>query len=576
MMRAFVAALCASSASGLRPHMSRIASSSVPVAQGSLQAAVIGRQFTSGNYGAVHAAQATFAGMKVEAVAKRAAAADASAPHLAEEYLDVEAEVNSRLSELSADSFARFARYLGEIHQDGDRWLLWERVGNLDGVAASLADYAGAPGRLEADTGLSPRAVLRQLLECASVLHALGFAHRDIKPENVLINGSRLLLIDMGSCAQLEGCSALDQLASACLGYDASRSPCTPQYAPPEKFVDPLHPWAFDVYSCGMTLLKLCWPVLGEAAEATASLAITDAGETEAGDAEAEEEEAALICFREQLARASHDIDAWLSAQLKATALDPALEASLEAFPAEEPSGLEVVRAMLVEDVARRPSIDALLAHPYLSEAMGEAEGDVEAAEQAVAVGAEGGVATAGTAAAFSSLASALESDGCLLPDWAVEERPLSVALSLQPPLGLLLGELEGGGVSVDGFVDGMASVEARTALLPADRLVRVGDTPVRSRSLETISALIAKRSRGGCDAVRLLFERDCEEECPLPDAPEVLEGMAEPAASAAAVGAVAAAPTVVGAATASILGGRSTQEDTTVLSSFEATPPGE
>lgn len=536
--------------------------------------ATIGAQLAYGQYGTVHAASAIVGDAVIDAVAKRAEAraSHEGADAQAVTYLEVEAVVNTRLAaEVPPDRYgALFAKYLGEVERDGERWLLWQRVGRPDGVARSLADFGGDAKGLQAATGLTPRDVLRQLLEAASALHEIGFVHRDIKPENVLVDGTSLRLIDMGSCAQLEGCPALER-ASACLGYDASRSPCTPEYAAPEKFVDPLYPWAFDVYSIAITLLKLCWPLLR---------APTDGAVLGAGSAVDDTKGAlGLTRFREQLERSGHDLDAWLRIGLGETALDPLLSASLDALPAGDASLLAMPRAMLVSEAARRPSIDALLTHPCLS---GNAAGGAT----------NSGASASGKEAKLFFSPSALnvqlegfEPDGCVLPAWAVEEHPIALSVRLQPPLGLLLGELRAGGVTLDGFVEGLASAAAREALRIGDRLVRIEHTPVRRASVEQISALISARSRGGKDAVLLTFERDCGvetgDECPLPtEAVETLESMlasggaSAPDRSPAATG-TAASPIVVAAGAASIIGGRSTQEDTTILTTLEVTPPG-
>ena len=222
-----------------------------------------------GNYGAVHTcvAHVPVEDAEISAVAKCARPLVNEEWQLAEAYLDVEAKVNSRLALLSPNKGRYFPRYLGDTVQDGERWLVWQRVGG-PGNAISLADYSGDLPRLEREQGLTGRDVQTQLLEAVDALHSLGFVHRDIKPENVLINGGTLQLIDMGSCAQLEGCVLSDTWMNTCVGYDRTQSPCTPLFAPPEQFVDPLYPWSFDVYSIGITVLKLCWPMLGPDEEA--------------------------------------------------------------------------------------------------------------------------------------------------------------------------------------------------------------------------------------------------------------------------------------------------------------------
>ena len=216
----------------------------------------VGAELGRGNYGVVHAA--TLEGKPV--VAKRAGE-DA----LAASYLDVEAAVNAELAGNSEPTVG-FCTYLGEEQAQGSRWLVWERIGGEGGEATSLADLIAAAtppqtaaAALEEATGLTLAGSLRALLLCAQQLHGLGFVHRDFKPDNVLLDpahlsgAQRLRLIDMGSCAMVEGCSMFDSLRGACTGYDLSRSPCSPLFAAPEAFVSPSDPFALcPRYSLGL------------------------------------------------------------------------------------------------------------------------------------------------------------------------------------------------------------------------------------------------------------------------------------------------------------------------------------
>lgn len=127
------------------------------------------------------------------AVAKRSEGADkemANSGELAKAYLEVEAEINAALT-TCAEPPAGFARFLGRELVDDEPWLLWERIGAPGAPAPTLADYAGGRvGALEADFGLSPRDVLRALLERAASLHALGFVHRvrsTLVPDNIWV-----------------------------------------------------------------------------------------------------------------------------------------------------------------------------------------------------------------------------------------------------------------------------------------------------------------------------------------------------------------------------------------------------
>ena len=215
----------------------------------------LGAELGRGNYGVVYAASVG----GLDAVAKCAAAAEPAQDDLARQYLDVEASVNAELrrqAERRDGTARRFCTYLGERNLQGTRYLLWERVHaparappGIDvcaTTAVSLADFSGrGAAALEQATGLTPRALLRGLLLAARDLHAIGYVHRDIKPANLLLDwagndagnevgnsGVRLRLIDLGSCAYVEGCSAFDEMLRRCPSYDETRSPVSPRCAP--------------------------------------------------------------------------------------------------------------------------------------------------------------------------------------------------------------------------------------------------------------------------------------------------------------------------------------------------------
>ena len=138
----------------------------------------VGSQVAAGQYGRIHLAEWD----GVPAVAKTAYAALAADAALAGEYFNVEREVNEAIQRSSPET-EHFPRFLGCASSGGDEWLVWERLAGCclggEGEAASeLARYSGSGAKLEADHGLSPRAALRQLLECAAPLHVPGLWHR--------------------------------------------------------------------------------------------------------------------------------------------------------------------------------------------------------------------------------------------------------------------------------------------------------------------------------------------------------------------------------------------------------------
>ena len=310
----------------------------------------IGGPLAAGNYGVVHTAN--FRGRP--AVAKTAAASSGETEELAKAYLSVEREANEAITR-SSTAACFFPSYLGQASADGKSWLVWDRLpfDPGSGLTPTLHDFAGDASGLREQHGLELSDVLRSLLQCTAALHSLGYVHRDMKLENVLIDttdatATPLRLIDLGSAAMADGCTVLDAVLRQCTPVDADKSPCSPLYAPPEAFLDVEHPWAFDTYSIGICVLRLALRALRS--------------------------DEALASFRLELAQCDGELDAWVRTRLAATAVEPTLVADLAAaFPSEAPSdGFALLCAMLRASPAKRPSVDALLAHPYVDRAGGD------------------------------------------------------------------------------------------------------------------------------------------------------------------------------------------------------------
>ena len=325
---------------------------SKPVAR---EVLVVNERLNAGRYGVVFGATLG----NTPCIAKRAEAASTDEVDLAKAYLSTEAHVNEDIRQQPADRYkAHFATYLGS-HVDGAgaTWLVWERI---DG-AVSLDEFTGALPRLASEFGVTPRAALSGMVQSVAALHDLGYIHRDVKPENFLLDPSSALpttaaaatddngraapavgclrLIDMGAAASVDSCSIIDLALGQCNDrLDPSTSPCTPLYAAPELYADPRYPFAFDVFSLGVSYLRLGLSALR-----------TDA---------------ALEAFRAELAACDGRLDDWVRSRLRSTALDSNLAEELgQLFPGD---AFSLVASMLRSDPARRPSVQALLAHPFL------------------------------------------------------------------------------------------------------------------------------------------------------------------------------------------------------------------
>ena len=151
---------------------------------------------------------------------------------------------------------------------------------------------------------------------------------------------------------------------------------------------------------------------------------------------------------------------------------------------------------MMRTDPARRPSIDALLASPYLSTRPTTVSPTSKNLVSATTVSP---TSKNLVSAAPLDTARAL-ADGCALRD--VIERPLSIRVRLTPPLGLRLGEIGteiaeetaemsaadsgGGGAMIDEVMSGGAAA-ACGALEVGDALVAIGEEVVRDAPFDQV-----------------------------------------------------------------------------------------
>ena len=280
----------------------------------------------------------------------------------AEELLTSELKISALALEASD---GRTAAFLGAVEvgyaEEGQiyngvlstgMWGVWRLEGRrslqqaldacAEGRGRGLSDELRAMG-LEAanDDAAVVRVVIRDLLEVLAALHSKGLVHRDIKPNNMIFaEGDAVFkLIDFGASARCLG---------EAINHEPGSGPHDPCYCPEDEtdllpegaFVmdggidklsyeltpDELREiWEehrcelFDVYTVGVTMLQMAVPSLR--------------GGTDA-----------LLQFREQLAAAGGDVDAWRVAQgVEAPALD-----------ADGGAGWEAVAAMLTSPRGER------------------------------------------------------------------------------------------------------------------------------------------------------------------------------------------------------------------------------
>ena len=163
--------------------------------------------------------------------------------------------------------------------------------------------------------------------KAVGALHSAGICHRDVKPANLVLEipSGEMHVIDFGSAMDTE----------TLLGYDKKRSPVSPRYCPPEKFVD-LTKWrTFDTYSIGMTGLRI---LLSPALRSDND----------------------LDAFNVEFSHANYSLDKWLGMKLSTTALPNRLVAPLTAIQDTGSLATDLWRllaAMTVADPQRRPDV---------------------------------------------------------------------------------------------------------------------------------------------------------------------------------------------------------------------------
>ena len=240
----------------------------------------------NGTFGGVHAAIDQVGGERLIAKCARAATDDVRAKTNAAAYLDIEGEINSKLSQLyynttedTTDNCGRkhVAPYLGEVVLDDTKYLVWQSSGEY-----TLEDYIEMEEgwiKLAMDLGVTiddqdidderyydensnqrellhnklGEEILRQLLKGLAYCHSRGVCHRDVKPANILVDpmSKTLRLIDFGSACDM---SSWSHKKTGYRGED--KGPRSILYCAPEEFVDPESPYAFDLYSAAITWIR--------------------------------------------------------------------------------------------------------------------------------------------------------------------------------------------------------------------------------------------------------------------------------------------------------------------------------
>jgi serine/threonine protein kinase len=119
---------------------------------------------------------------------------------------------------------------LAKVRQ-GPGLLLGQSVQN-PGISAFAPIAAGAVPRL--------RALFAQLADALIALHEAGVVHRDVRPENVLVDGDRVVLLDLDLAREDAAASEDEEIAGS------------PAYMAPDDVISPASDW----YSFGVLLFE--------------------------------------------------------------------------------------------------------------------------------------------------------------------------------------------------------------------------------------------------------------------------------------------------------------------------------
>ncbi|CAM9927052.1 unnamed protein product, partial [Ectocarpus sp. 13 AM-2016] len=217
---------------------------------------------------------------------------------------------------VSGVDLARWIEEVGGSSGDGEG----RREGGGGGGGGALVDPAGQPP----EAGKPPppprppipemwlSRVCRDMLEALRYLHERGFIHRDVKPANVLLGPGGARLVDFGS--------TIDDHEDECGG----RMHGTVRFMSPERLCARPYRPSSDLWAAGLTVASAA---LGENPVPHSATKFEAAGHAE-------------VAF--EMVK-SHPASAGLS-----------------------PSLLDFLRAVLVADPERRPTVEQMLAHPFV------------------------------------------------------------------------------------------------------------------------------------------------------------------------------------------------------------------